>query len=48
MNGIPRTHQGHEAAWPVEAEPVIQQETRGHDDERSGSENEASEVPSTS
>lgn len=48
MPDVPRTTYGHEAAPPMEADPVIQQETRGHDDERSSSAHEASEIPSSS
>lgn len=29
-NAIPPTNNGHEAAPPQEAEPVVQAETRGH------------------
>ena len=28
---IPKPHEGHEPAAPVEADPVVQAETRGHD-----------------
>lgn len=30
MGAVPAPHHGHEAAGPVEAEPVVQAETRGH------------------
>lgn len=30
MADVPRSHDGHEPATPVEAEPAIQQETREH------------------
>lgn len=33
MPAVPETTGGHEAAPPIESEPIIQEETRGHDDE---------------
>lgn len=33
-NAIPPTNNGHEAAGPTEAEPVVQAETRGHTPEQ--------------
>lgn len=32
MPAVPETTGGHEAAPPIESEPIIQEETRGHDD----------------
>lgn len=34
MGGIPQANHGHEAAGPMEAEPVVQAETRGHSPEQ--------------
>jgi len=34
VSGIPKSHGGHEAAPPPEADPVIQQEVRGHTPEQ--------------
>lgn len=34
MSSVPRAHNGHEAATPAEAEPVVQAETRGHTPEQ--------------
>ena len=31
MSAVPKEINGHSAATPQEADPVIQQETRGHD-----------------
>lgn len=33
MPATPETNGGHEAAPPIESEPIIQQETRGHEED---------------